>query len=208
MSNLFLTDSLMHEIKNPISIMKLSIEAMEQNVSIEFDNINMIKKQINKISDLVESYLTISKEKNKSTEFVYFVDVVDEILYEHEGQNENINFSFDYTNEELKIKGQYYHIKIILSNIIQNSIEAIENRGNIKISLNEYEGVVVIQVKDDGVGISKEDEKKILNSFYTTKECGTGIGLTIIKNILNIYDGDFSISSSNQGTIVTVKLPV
>lgn len=208
MSNLYLTDSLIHEIKNPISIMKLNLESMEKNVSTQFDSMNILKKQVNKISDLVESYLSISREKNKSTEFVYFVDVIDEILSDCIDAYENINFAFDFIDDDLKIKGQYYHMKIIFSNIITNAIEAIKDTGNVNIVLREYDGIMVFQISDDGVGISKEDEGRILNSFYTTKESGTGIGLTIIKNILNIYDGDFSINSLEKGTRVTVKIPI
>lgn len=208
MSNSFLTDSLIHEIKNPISVMQLSLESIEDKLNEEDRDLSMLRKQIDKINNLLESYLSISREKNKSSEFVYFVDVIDEIIGESKDINNNINFIFDYIDDDLKIKGQYYHIKIVLSNIIINAIEAIKKTGNIKIILREYDGVAIIQVIDDGTGISKRDEKNILNSFYTTKECGTGIGLTIIKNILNIYDGDFSIVSLKKGAKVTVKLPL
>lgn len=208
MANALLTDSLIHEIKNPISIMKLNIESIENRFSICDDDLAMLKRQVEKISNLLESYLAISKEKNKSTEFVYFVDLIEEIIAESKDINRNIKFNFDYNNEELKIKGQYYHIKIVISNIIVNAIEAIKYSGNIKIILREYDGIAIIQVIDDGIGFSKEDEKNILNSFYTTKEYGTGIGLTIIKNILNIYNGDFSIVALKRGAKVTVKLPI
>jgi signal transduction histidine kinase len=97
-------------------------------------------------------------------------------------------------------------------NIIRNAVEASEERGKIKVTLRyayESRQSVVVEIKDDGSGIDAEDMPHIFNPFFTRKNYGTGLGLSLVKKIIDIHQGTIDISSKkNEGTKVVIILPL
>lgn len=94
----------------------------------------------------------------------------------------------------------------VLSNLVKNSVEAIDASGVISISSKQDADGLTLKVMDDGVGIKPEDLPKIFTPFYTTKEGGTGIGLSYVKEIIEAHGGDVCVSS-DTGTTVTMHIP-
>ena len=91
-------------------------------------------------------------------------------------------------------------------NILKNSIEA-ESK-NITLTLSELENNLLIDINDDGVGISKEIMDKIYEPFYTTKRSGTGLGVSLSKEIINAHNGNIEYKSiEGCGTEVKIVLP-
>jgi len=86
-----------------------------------------------------------------------------------------------------------------------NSIQAISDKGEIEITIEENIGEIIIQVKDSGEGIAKDDLEKIFEPLYTTKLQGTGLGLISVKSIIELHGGLISVSS--PPTIFTITLP-
>ena len=94
----------------------------------------------------------------------------------------------------------------VLSNLVKNSVEAIDVVGRITISSQQDADGLTIRVSDDGIGIKPEHLPQIFTPFYTTKEGGTGIGLSYVKEIVEAHGGDVCVSS-NEGTTVTMHIP-
>ena len=120
----------------------------------------------------------------------------------------NINFMYDVTEEEVYIEGDYDRLKQVFINIIKNSIESIDKN---KIGLIELKMVVkkdiIITIKDNGVGISKDKLKRIGEPFFTTKDKGTGLGIKLSTEIIELHDGSIKYSSKeNEGTTVKIRL--
>jgi len=97
-------------------------------------------------------------------------------------------------------------------NIIRNAVEAIENNGKITVSLRyayETRQSIVVEITDNGSGINEEDMPHIFNPFFTRKNYGTGLGLSLVKKIIDIHQGTIDIfSKKNEGTKALIILPL
>ncbi|MEM6724571.1 MAG: ATP-binding protein, partial [Bacteroidota bacterium] len=99
----------------------------------------------------------------------------------------------------------------VFMNIITNAIEAIEGQGTIFIHTRTNGQLAIIEIEDDGIGMSEEVKRQIFEPFFTTKEFGygTGLGLSISFGIIETHKGSLKVESAvNQGTSFTIKLPI
>src|SRR5690606_4114419 len=100
-------------------------------------------------------------------------------------------------------------MKQVIINLTRNAVEAMGHEGMLEISTTMDEHHVLIAVSDTGPGISEDRIPKLFNSFYTTKQEGTGLGLTICKGIVNKYSGTITVQSIvGDRTTFTVKFPL
>jgi signal transduction histidine kinase len=110
--------------------------------------------------------------------------------------------------DDIEIYCDAKQMEIVFSNLILNSIQAIEAKGKIMIQASEVDDSVMIDVIDNGRGISKEDLPKIFEPLFTTKQNGTGLGLASCKSIIENHGGTIECSSIvGKGTVFTVSLP-
>jgi len=93
----------------------------------------------------------------------------------------------------------------VMNNLILNSYQSIDNAGTIEITVEETDDGVVIQVKDSGSGISKENLDDVFEPLFTTKQTGTGLGLASVKSIVESHGGIISVTS--PPTVFTITLP-
>jgi signal transduction histidine kinase len=120
----------------------------------------------------------------------------------------NIKITASVYPEDISIVADFAQVEQILINLIKNSIEALSNKKNGTINLKAFyagDGTV-IQVEDNGIGISGDIIEDIFVPFYTTKENGSGIGLSLSKQIMQNHDGTISVNSApNKGSKFTLK---
>jgi signal transduction histidine kinase len=110
--------------------------------------------------------------------------------------------------EDLAIEADFAQIEQILINLIKNAVEALSGKENGIIHLKAFkaEDGTIIQTEDNGIGISGEIIEDIFVPFYTTKETGSGIGLSLSKQIMKNHDGTISVNSSpDKGSEFTLK---
>ncbi|HVX92677.1 MAG TPA: ATP-binding protein, partial [Candidatus Dojkabacteria bacterium] len=119
------------------------------------------------------------------------------------------------TKEEIKIKGTRELFNRAIYNIIENSIKYSKDSIFVTIETDIVEGKLIITIKDDGIGISKEDQKLIFDRFYRIEQSrnrktgGSGLGLAIVKTIVDTFDGKVSVTSKiNKGSTFTISLPL
>ena len=111
-------------------------------------------------------------------------------------------------DDELYINGDYGRLTQVLINIIKNSIEAISNKGKIIVKTSLEKNNIIIKVIDDGEGISKEKIDKIKEPFYSTKQNGSGLGVSLSQEIIKKHNGKISYDSIKDiGTTVTISIP-
>ncbi|MCK4889974.1 MAG: GHKL domain-containing protein, partial [Candidatus Aminicenantes bacterium] len=97
----------------------------------------------------------------------------------------------------------------VLKNLLANSVESIKNReGEILLILGSENDMIEIQLKDNGTGINGQVFDKLFDEDFSTKSSGTGLGLFIVKRIIDLHKGSITFESSNSGTIVNILLPV
>jgi len=123
----------------------------------------------------------------------------------------NVEIDMDLEDDEVYIDGDYNRLKQVLVNIIKNAIEATSDKDKAKVCLTtKIENKnIKISISDNGVGIDKEEINNIGKAFYTTKVKGTGLGVLLSKEIIDLHEGSIDYYSiKGRGTTVTIVLPI
>ena len=202
-----------HEIKNPIAVCKGYLDMLDTDNNKQVNKyIPIIKQEINRTLTLMNDFLCLTKIKvEKDTiDIVVLVDdissSIDTLLI-----GKNIHFIFDTIDDEIYIEGDYDRLKQVLINLIKNSIESIkkDDIGLIKLKINYTFKKVCIILEDNGIGMNKETLKRIGEPFYTTKKNGTGLGVKLSKEIVELHNGKIIYESKlGKGTTVKIFLPI
>lgn len=197
-----------HEIKNPIAVCKAYLDMFDPN-NLEHSRkyIPIIKNEIDRILVLLQDFLLVNKT-NMNCDIMDINMLIDEVSDKVKCfmDSNSINFQINTIDDEVFINGDYNRLCQVLINILKNSIEA-ESK-NITLTLSESDNKLLINISDDGIGISKEIMDKIYEPFYTTKRSGTGLGVSLSKEIINAHNGNIEYSSvEGNGTEVKIILP-
>jgi two-component system sporulation sensor kinase B len=200
-----------HEIKNPIAVCKGYLDMMDYNNPNQVEKYStIIKSELNRSLVIMDDFVDYSRIKIKP-------DIMDIILLLEDVTDSMISlFKInkcklikDIYDDEVLIYGDYDRLKQALVNIIKNAIEASKDKKSVHITTKLLKNNIIIKIKDNGVGIKKEDLDHIGELFYTTKEKGTGLGISLSKEIINAHDGELNYESTlGKGTEVTIKLPI
>ncbi|RIW29039.1 PAS domain-containing protein [Bacillus salacetis] len=205
-----LASGIVHEIRNPLTAMKGFLQLMKSYPNPEY--VDIVLKELNQIEEIANELLQFSKPGERRLTRQNILEIV----------REAVNFSgaesfkrkikvelHDHPQREIEILGNKTQLKQVLLNIIKNSIDAIKNDGKINIHISKDQQNVYIHISDNGVGIPKEQLSKIGQSFFTSKEKGTGLGLMVSFNIIKNHNGSIHIDSEeNHGTTFKISLPL
>lgn len=207
-----------HEIKNPLFYISGNIELIQQYIETgAFDKVNekfeKIFDGIDRINKLTEGLNGYSRHDSSNL----LICSIDEIVHDalaiisHNLRHKNISLSLETIPNGLKIDCDFQKISQIFVNLINNAIDAIgENEGLITIKAKREEKNIVIQVIDNGPGIPRDYTDKVFTPYITSKEKnkGTGLGLFIVKRIVEDHQGTITLSSrEGKGTEFVITLP-
>lgn len=202
-----------HEIKNPIAVCKGYLDMIDYDDKKKVEKyIPIIKDQISRTLILMDDFLDYTKVKiNKEEVDLYMLleDSCDvsEPLFKKAG----IKVEFEIPADEIYMELDYNRMKQVLVNIFKNSIEAKDKKKKYKfINIDVINGRndVTIKIKDNGIGMDKKTLSKVDEMFYTTKEKGTGLGVALSKEIIELHGGSMKYTSQiGKYTQVTIKLP-
>lgn len=133
-----------------------------------------------------------------------------EFLIKSDANLNNIKLTIDESSEQFPLmKGDSTHLKQVFLNIMKNAIEAMEDGGELKIAYYHNSKKVGVIFEDNGPGIAEENLPLILESFFTTKDTGTGLGLSVSSELVKSMDGELKIESIlGKGTTVMITFPV
>ena len=203
-----------HEIKNPLTPMRLSVQSFQRkfdpNDPDAHKKIDEYSKtliqQIDTMSSIASAFSNFAKmpaQKNETLNVVEVVDLALDIFTE-----DYLTFKCD--KKEIIAKLDRTQLIRIITNLVKNAIQAISENENPKvdIELMDDNKNVIITVSDNGHGITEENIPKVFEPKFTTKTSGMGLGLAMIKNIIETYKGSINFTSTEEeGTIFTVTLP-
>ena len=203
-----------HEIKNPLTPMKLTVQYFEKTIKGNDDKLNQKVKdftstmlqQIDTMSAVASAFSNFASLTKQVLERFQLEKEVEKIteLYKKEG------VFFDFKLTECYVKMDKTHLTRILNNLIQNAIQSIPKEKENKIILKIYssEKFWCIEIKDNGSGIKEEIINKVFEPNFTTKNSGMGLGLAMVKNIVRDFGGEISfITKLGVGTTFFVKIP-
>ena len=202
-----------HEIKNPIAVCKGYLDMIDYKDTDKTEKyVEIIKDQIARTLILMDDFLDYTKVKiNKEEVDIYVLledscDVLKPIF-----KKEGVKVEFEIPDDEIYMELDYNRMKQVLVNIFKNSIEAKDKRKKYKfINIEVLKGreYITINIKDNGMGMDKKTLSRVSEMFYTTKEKGTGLGVALSKEIIELHGGSIKYSSvKNKFTQVIIKLP-
>ena len=195
-----------HEIKNPIAVCKGYLDMYNiDNIDHSRKYIPIIKSEIERTLVLLQDFLSLRKislEKEELDLSLLFDETIEEMsLYK---KNE-IKYVKKY-DDEIYVEGDYNRLKQVMINILKNSSESIIKNGIIEIEVLIKKNII-IKIKDNGTGISKETLKKIKEPFFTTKNNGTGLGVPLSIEIIEAHGWNINYDSTlGVGTTVTIEI--
>lgn len=209
-----------HEIKNPLTPMKLNLQhlqrQLEQNPDKALDLKPLIEKTANNIIGQIESLNKIASDFSKFAqpiqepkELVDLTNLLESVsdLYNHEFA---VHVDLQMPDQPVQINAVKDELRRVLVNLMKNSIEACDDKqAVVQISLEKNTQTVLMKISDNGTGIDDEDREKVFVPKFSTKSSGTGLGLAISKKIVEAHGGNIWFESMNgEGTTFFVKLPI
>lgn len=200
-----------HEIRNPLSIIKTSAERIQKQYNIEDEMFGYISEEVDELNRILTGYLNFARSEAQTTQPHSLQKIVlrSMLLIEGDSSSKNLIVTHSFPDEDLMIECDDKRLQQALLNIFLNSIQAVDNGGTIDISMRASASQAIMTVTDNGSGIEEKHMKEIFKPFYTTKKHGSGLGLSILSNIIEAHNGTISlISEPGKGTSVTVTLPL
>ncbi|NDU25700.1 HAMP domain-containing histidine kinase [Francisella tularensis subsp. holarctica] len=210
-----------HELKTPIAGVKTLVE-----IALASDDIDEIKQKLeriksstNRYSHIIDQLLTLSRiQPNEQVTFgkkLMINKVLESFIAENaiKAIEKNIEIVFYPSQQHLYCYSNDYLLGILFKNLISNAIKYTPNGGLIEISSYQEENNIVVEIKDNGIGVPQENIERIFDRFYRetgTGEEGSGLGLAIVAEIVRLHNGKiFAQNNTNQkGLTITVKIPI
>ncbi|MPM96527.1 Signal transduction histidine-protein kinase AtoS [bioreactor metagenome] len=214
-----LTAALAHEIRNPLSGIKMSAQILNKRLTShlkasEQNLFEAIIKETDRLDLLITDLLNFSKPRIPKFQIIDVFEILNRALLfsDKKIREKNTIVSINNDIDESQVyfdKGQLLQIFL---NIISNSLDAIDTEGGLKISVEKLvyknDACICVSFEDNGCGIDKENINRIFDPFFTTKESGTGLGLSVVHKLATSNNGNIEIESiESVGTIVKVYLP-
>jgi len=207
-----------HEIKNPLTPMKLSLQHLQNSISLKRDNIeeltirmsNTLMSQIENLKQIADEFSNFGSLPKTNNKKVLLNDVV-ETIHDLFRQRSDMDIRLVEPIDDIGAYADKNHLLRILNNLVKNSIQAIpeDRRGQIILKLYKEQNKAIISVKDNGSGISDDMQSKIFRPKFTTKSSGSGLGLAIAANMVDSIGGRIHFESTeNHGTTFFLELPL
>lgn len=205
-----------HEIKNPLTPMKLSVQQLMRVYDPE--NPESYKKLEKVSQSLIEQIDALTKIANEFSNFAKMpvphesevnLKAVLENVMEMFSTEDNVSISLECADEQPMIRADKDQMIRVFNNLIKNGLQAVDDEKSAIINLKvERSGSRInIEISDNGNGIPDDLKSKIFVPYFTTKGTGTGLGLAMVKQIIEIHHGSISYESTESGTTFTIDLP-
>lgn len=216
-----LAGGLAHEIKNPLSTMRLHLELMEEELQEDdskrgqrmYGKVNLLLKEIRRLDDILQEFLRVSRGHDLKLAAVELTRSLEELveLVRPEAEKHNVSLHLRILGKlgTVLIDESYFHGALL--NLVQNAIQACipKGGGSVIVEAGRASSFVGITIVDTGVGIPDEQRDRVFRAWFTSRPGGTGMGLPIAKRIIDEHGGYISFDSvPGQGTRFMVALPV
>jgi len=208
-----------HEIKNPLTPMKLSIQQAQRIKKMkpeEFDDYfnkmsPILVEQIDNLSKIASSFSNFAKIQTENFEKIDITQKLFSTVELFKNNTKDVEIIYERPPEPIYVMADREQILEVFNNIFKNAIQAIPSdiKGKVNASSTLNGENVLIAISDNGCGISDEDSKSIFTPNFSTKSSGTGLGMSIVKHIIEISNGKIWFNSKvNKGTTFYIEMPI
>jgi signal transduction histidine kinase len=211
-----------HEIRNPLTSIRSTIQYLSNRIVDPEDRelaLGLIS-EVDRINGIIQDMLSFSKPEDLKIEETDFKEIINKIirLVENSAKSKGIEIVMNYMSEYETVNIDNNLMKQALINILMNAFQTIDTQeGRIQIEVRDIasenpqsdrDSMFLLEIRDNGKGISKNLLDKIFDPFYTTKEEGTGLGLSICYRILSLHGAAIQLQNSeNHNALVTIFFP-
>lgn len=204
-----------HEIKNPLTPMRLSLQSFEQKFDPKDPNIlekvkdlsKIMIQQIDLMSSIASAFSDFAKMPTQQKEQLDIIDIVKRAV--NIFTEPYIYFESDI--KQLQVELDKNQITRVITNLLNNALDAVQEIKNpaIYVRISKIGSDILINISDNGKGINEEVKDKVFEPKFTTKSSGMGLGLPMVKNIIETYNGTIRFTSdSKKGTTFIITLPI
>ena len=209
--------SIAHEIRNPLTSVKLNIQKLTQNERLdeeEKEHLSISQEGIGQIEKFIKELLNFTRVSTLNPERFSIVQIVEESLklMRHSFQEEKIILEKRFAADLPAVVVDGDKMRQVFLNILRNAVEAVGEGGRIDVEISRVKesgvAMVKVSISDDGCGIPEKDWENIFEPFYTTKAAGFGLGLSNARKIVEQHRGSIKIAKANaKGTTFEVCIP-
>jgi len=208
-----LTSGAAHEIKNPLNSIALHLEVLKSKLNdsdVGADEIEVIAREIRRLDRVVKSFLDFTRPVELNVEPLDLAALLNELtsLIAPDAQAAGVEVRLDQPDSAAPMRGDPDLLKQALLNVLMNGVQSMADGGVLSVSLEPREEAWLIRVKDQGAGIKEEIRDQIYHLYFTTKGRGSGIGLALTFQIVQLHGGTIDFDSEvDSGTEFRVELP-
>jgi len=202
-----------HEIRNPLGGIEIFAGLLRDELDPEDGRRGHLEKIIREVQNLktiINEFLIYARPRRAVIEPFLLSEALDDVtfLLAAETERRNVEVAIEMTDPDLVVHADLDQVKRALLNIIKNAVQASPVESRVEVRAQELHGKVRIAIKDYGPGIHPDDLKQIFDPFFTTKGSGAGLGLSIVRSIIEENDGEIWVESvPGEKTIFFIVLP-
>jgi signal transduction histidine kinase len=210
-----MTSGLAHEVRNPLNAAQLQLELLERRLRRDrhgarfLDPAELARKEIDRLTALVNDFLAFARppelhaQPHDVAQLLREVAAVERLAAERRGAR----LSLDPEPAPLTAVVDAPKLQQVVLNVVRNGIEAVSAGGSVMLSLIPGDGRFVIRVEDDGPGIPEEIRPRIYEPFFSTKDTGTGLGMSIVHSLVALHGGAIGLETGPRGTRFDIEIP-
>lgn len=214
-----------HEIKNPLTPIQLSAERLKRKYLKQIENdpevfetcVDTIIRQVGDIGEMVDEFSSFARMPAPTMHETDLSDLCRQQVFLQRNGNPEIQYDLSMPDEPVFLNCDTRQVAQILTNLLKNAREAIDARkteapmdekkyGAISLSLNPGTETITITIRDDGIGLPRENRDRLTEPYMTTREKGTGLGLAIVKKIMEDHTGSLVLSDNETGQGAKVSM--
>ena len=211
-----LLSGIAHEIKNPLGGMEIYSGLLQEELAKSNGNstsdeslnyLGKITQEIQHLKQAVLEYLDYAKPLKSDLKPIHIESLIEDIyrILFPEMRQKKISYTLSGRGEVLADESK---LRRVFLNLLKNSLEAVDDKGTIKVEIKNENSTTIIDVTDNGIGIPEDNMSQIFQPYFTTREKGYGLGLTIAKNIIDELNGTIIVKSQEgKTTTFTIELP-
>lgn len=202
------------KIRNPATVIGGLARILLKKLPEDFperDKIKAIYLEAQKLEAIVKDFEGLAREQERFFTDIVLQDLVKEILeaWQPNFEKKGIRLKFTAPKDPVRIKGNPRTLKVAILHLLKNAVDASPGKALIEVAIKRREGRPVIEIIDQGPGISAEVKAKLFKELVTTKPSGTGVGLIMVHHIMKEHQGQIEIDSApDKGTRVTLLFPI
>lgn len=210
-----LASGVAHEIRNPINAIGMIAQRLDKEFKVEKDSeeyhniTNLLRSEVTRINKIITQFLSYAKPLDILLKKVNSKEFFDDIyrLYSEQAKLKGAQLK-KLSDQSFEITIDPELIKQSLMNLVQNAIDAVDRNGKVEFNYFVKSDNLIIEVTDNGIGISEKTKNKIFDLYYTTKPEGTGLGLSIVQKIITEHKGTIEVfSEANNYTKFKITIP-